>query len=120
GYAMVAEHLIKAIVKEQWPRLMARGGSAEDTGAMLSALIKAVMLDMDLAISTYLEALDERREAAETARIESEKRQSEAIAAITRALGRIAAGDLSTRLTQDLSPEFDQLRADFNHTAESL
>jgi len=120
GYAMVAEHLIKAIVKEQWPRLMARGGSAEDTGAMLSALIKAVMLDMDLAISTYLEALDERREAAETARIESEQRQSEAIAAITRALGRIAAGDLSTRLTQDLSPEFDQLRADFNHTAESL
>src|SRR5690606_1782173 len=91
GYALIAEHLIKAVVKEQWPGILSRGGGAEAMGASLSALIKAVMLDMDLAISTYLDALDEKREAAETARLESEKRQDEAVAAITKALGGIAA-----------------------------
>jgi methyl-accepting chemotaxis protein len=114
------DHSIKAIVKEQWPGIMSRGAGPEAMGAALAALVKAVMLDMDLAISTYLEALDEKREATEAARLDSEKRQSEAVAAITRALGGFAAGDLSTRLNDNLAPEFDQLKSDFNHTAASL
>ncbi|MEO3389364.1 methyl-accepting chemotaxis protein [Mesorhizobium sp. CAU 1741] len=120
GYALVAEHLIKAIVKEQWPGLLSRGTSPEAMGASLAVLVKAIMLDMDLAISTYLEALDEKRTQVERAHAESELRQSEAVKAITHGLSRIAAGDLSTRLTQQLAPEFDQLKRDFNHTAESL
>ncbi len=120
GYALVAEHLIKAVVKEQWPGFLSRSSTPESMGAALATLIKAIMLDMDLAISTYLEALDERRVEAENARLASEERQNEAIEAITEGLSRIAAGDLSTRLTQTLAPQFDRLKADFNFAAESL
>lgn len=120
GYALIAEHLIKAVVKEQWPRLLARGNSPEAMGTALATLVKAIMLDMDLAISTYLEALDERREKAESAHAQAQERQNEAVAAITNGLSKIAAGDLSVRLHQNLAPEFDQLRGDFNHAAESL
>ena len=119
GYALVAEHLVKAVVKENWPRLMSRSGP-EAMSQALVALLKAIMLDMDLAITTYLESLDEKRRQAENARLESERRQSEAVKAITRALGGIAAGDLTTRLEDGLAPEFDQLKADFNHTAAAL
>ena len=120
GYALIAEHLIKAVVKEQWPSLLSRSSTPETMGAALATLVKAIMLDMDLAISTYLEALDEKRQEAENARLASEERQNEAIDAITQGLSRIAAGDLSTRLTQALAPQFDQLKADFNNTAEAL
>ncbi|MEX4008296.1 protoglobin domain-containing protein [Neoaquamicrobium sediminum] len=119
GYALVAEHLVKAVVKENWPRLMSRSGP-EAMSQALVALLKAIMLDMDLAITTYLESLDEKRRQAENARLESEQRQSEAVKAITRALGGIAAGDLTTRLEDRLAPEFAQLKADFNHTAAAL
>ncbi|MBX9465627.1 MAG: globin-coupled sensor protein [Aquamicrobium sp.] len=98
---------------------MSRSGP-EAMSQMLVALLKAIMLDMDLAITTYLESLDEKRQEAESARLESEQRQGEAVKAITRALGGIAAGDLTTRLDDRLAPEFDQLKADFNHTAAAL
>ncbi len=119
GYALVAEHLVKEIVKDNWPRLMSRSGP-EAMSQALVALLKAIMLDMDLAITTYLESLEEKRQEAESARLASEQRQSEAVKAITRALGGIAAGDLTTRLEDGLAPEFDQLKADFNHTAAAL
>ena len=120
GYALVAEHLIREVVKEQWPRMLARGNTAESMGASLASLVKAIMLDMDLAISTYLEALDEKRQQAEAAHAAAEERQNEAVQAITHGLSRIAAGDLSVRLDQNLAPEFDQLKTDFNHAANAL
>ncbi len=119
GYALVAEHLVKAIVKEQWPTLLSRANTPETMGASLSALIKAILLDMDLAISTYLEALNDRREQAEAANAEADQRRNTAIDAITVALSRIAAGDLSTRL-EGLPSEFSKLQTDFNHTAQAL
>src|SRR5690606_92325 len=119
GYALVAEHLVKEIVKDNWPRLMSRSGP-EAMSQALVALLKAIMLDMDLAITTYRTALEERRQDAERARLAAEQRQTEAGRAITKALGGIAAGDLTTRLEDELAPEFDQLKADFNHTAAAL
>lgn len=119
GYALVAEQLVKAVIKEQWPRLLSRASTPETMGASISALVKAIMLDMDLAISTYLEALEARRHQIEAANAEADQRRTQAIASITVALSRIAEGDLSTRL-ENLPPEFRQLEVDFNHTAEAL
>ena len=120
GYALILEHLLKEVIKEKWPTFMARKNTPEAVGASLASLVKAAMLDMDLAISTYLEALDDRRARAERAQADAEARQHEAVTAITHALSRIAAGDLSVRMNQQLAPEFDQLRSDFNHAAEAL
>ncbi|MBI1622234.1 globin-coupled sensor protein [Aquamicrobium zhengzhouense] len=120
GYALVFERLIQAVVKEQWPGLFSRRTAPEAMSASLSALMKAVLLDMDLAISTYLDAQEEQRQKAEAERLEAERRQQQAVTAITAALRQVASGDMSTRLTEDLAPEFAQLKADFNDAIVAL
>src|SRR3954463_2235220 len=50
GYALVADHLMRAAVKDLWPKgMFAKGDGGEQAGSALSALMKAVMLDMDIA-----------------------------------------------------------------------
>lgn len=113
GYALIAEQLVHAVIAERWPRLALSKKRAHRTAEAVSALMKAVMLDMDLAITTYLEALEEQRQ-------EAEKRQTDAVNALTAALEQLAAGDLTTRIDQPLAAEFDKLKADFNATATQL
>src|SRR3989344_3593692 len=64
GYALVLEQLIHAAVRKQWPTLTRRT-RPEEVSEALSALMKATMLDMDLAISIYLDALEAQRQEAE-------------------------------------------------------
>ena len=63
GYATVLQHLVKAIAREGGT------GSASETQAEVSmgALIKAVLLDIDISVSAYLEASDLARTQAEAA-----------------------------------------------------
>ncbi|TKT75485.1 globin-coupled sensor protein [Aquamicrobium sp. LC103] len=120
GYALMCEHLIKSIVVENWPRFLQRKGGGEATGAAIASLVKAALIDMDLSLSAYLEAIEEESRKIETARAEAETRQKFAIDALSSALARIAAGDLTVRIDQELAPEFQQLKADFNGAAAAL
>ena len=64
GYAIILDHLIKSIVSEIWPKgMMARSSKdgAQQAGEALAALVKAVLLDMDFAISVYIDAAEEAR-----------------------------------------------------------
>ncbi len=69
GYAMVMEGLLREVIARDWPR---SGGGAfgrkrpgpEATTELAAALTKAAMLDMDIAISIYLDAAEEARRAA--------------------------------------------------------
>jgi methyl-accepting chemotaxis protein len=67
GYALIVEHLLGAILTEVWPSGLMGGGKkkAESTVAAVGALIKSAMFDMDLAISAYLDNLEERRRESE-------------------------------------------------------
>ena len=68
GYALVMEQVIGAVVRAQWPRLLRMTKSRpEGMADAISAFVKAAMLDMDFAISVYLETLDEARRKAEEA-----------------------------------------------------
>jgi len=120
GYALITEELIKALVGQNRTRLFDRSGRREDLAASLAVLVKAIFLDMDLAISIYLEELDAQRRAAEAARAEAEKNQKHALDALTEALHRLASGDLRTRLTADVAAEFEQIKKDFNSATEEL
>lgn len=121
GYALVAESLIHALVKDRRPRLLQSAKSnAEGMAADLSALIKAVLLDIDYAISTYLDALDEERRKAEVARHEAEQRTIDALHVMASSLERLAAGDLVSRVSEPLSGEFQQLKDDFNAAVAEL
>ncbi len=121
GYALITEQLVHAVIAEQWPGLMKRSkGRAHEMAEAVSALLKAVMLDMDLAISTYMDVVDEERQRAEQTRLKAEKNQADALNALTAALERLAAGDLRTRIDQPLAAEFDALKAHFDATVSQL
>ena len=121
GYALVAEQLIKALVKEYRPGLFDRSArKREELAASISILVKAIFLDMDLAICTYLEELDTQRRKAEAERAEAARNQKEALDALTASLKRLAAGDLRTRLTAEVANEFEQLKEDFNGATAEL
>jgi methyl-accepting chemotaxis protein len=121
GYALVVEQLIHAIVKEQWPRLLQMAkGRPEGVAEALSCLVKAAMLDMDFAISVYLEALDEKRRRAEEAQ-EIVKQEGEiAVDAIGVGLAKLAAKDLTYRMSQDMPEAYRKLQSDFNAAIEQL
>jgi methyl-accepting chemotaxis protein len=120
GYAVVAEELIRAVITKRAKGLFNSGKSDQELADGLSAMVKAIFLDMDLAISSYIAFMDEQRLALEAEREAGQRRQAEAVKALGVALSQLAEGDLSTRLEGGLSPEFQGLKADFEKAVGSL
>ena len=121
GYALVAEELIRAVVAKRAKGLFSNAVKSDaELADGLSALTKAVFLDMELAISCYLDLLQEEREALEAEREAAELRQAQAVKAIGEALSRLANGDLSARVEGELGPEFQSLKVDFEQAASAL
>ncbi len=115
GYGIVLEHLVEQSVLEYFPK----GGmfSKQKLGSGqfakgLANLVKAVMLDMDLAITVY----------AEQAEIAKKKAQEEAIASeralvceiFGKALKAMREKDIGHRIEEDLPEAYHALRDDFN------
>ncbi len=61
GYAVVSEELVRAIVAKRAKGLFASAKSDADLADNLVALNKAVFLDMELAISSYLTVIEQDR-----------------------------------------------------------
>ena len=120
GYAVVAEELIRSVVAKRAKGVFGAAKSDADLANGLVALNKAVFLDMDLAISSYLTRLAEERAALEAERAAASMRQASAVKAVGEALSRLAAGDLSARVEDGLAPEFASLKVDFDQAAIAL
>ncbi len=121
GYSIAAEQLIHAVVAKAWPSLLSLAASKPDAMARsISVLVKAVMLDMDLAITTYLDSLEAQRQQAEASRAAAEHNQSQAMKLLADGLARLAQGDLVVRIDQDVAPDFEAVKNDFNRTVEQL
>ncbi|MCY0146402.1 hypothetical protein OEG84_01375 [Hoeflea sp. G2-23] len=92
--------------------------SPDKLGEALGSLIKAVFLDMDLAISVYIEE----------AEVAKQKAQQEAIAkerslvsdCFGKAMSAIVNKDLSYRINDDLPDAYQALRDNFNSALEQL
>jgi methyl-accepting chemotaxis protein len=121
GYAIVLDHLVKSAVEEIFPKgglFSKKTMTPEAFGKALGSLVKAVLLDMDLAISVYIDE----------AEIAKQKAQDEAIAAeqklvtdcFGKAMAAIAEKDVSYRITDDLPEAYHGLRDDFNDALEQL
>jgi signal transduction histidine kinase/ActR/RegA family two-component response regulator len=63
GYATVLQHLVKAIAHDG----ALRPGDTGSTGTAIGALVKSVLLDIDLSVAAYLEASERARAQAEAA-----------------------------------------------------
>src|SRR5690606_19792052 len=81
------------------------------------ALLKAIMLDIDIGVSAYFDKLSADAREAEQA---SRAKIQHAVAATGAVLRDVAMGDLTRRVTDALDREFDQIKADTNAVDERL
>jgi len=106
GYAMV----LSAMIDELLPAML-RGGflgrrRKAEAAATLGLLVRLAILDMDLAISTYIEALAAQRDSAERARRSLATEQSDAIEQVSSAMEEMTG---SNRQTADSAARTEQL-----------
>jgi len=121
GYALLLEAMVEAVLRERWPKGVLnrnRGEASKETAASIAALIKAVMLDVDMSLAAYFEA-------AETARLDAEARaQATERALVTATIGaglaQLAENDLTCRVADELPDAYARLREDFNRSVERL
>lgn len=122
GYAMLAASLAGAVLKARWPKpaffgKAAKAPKVEQVESEIGALIKATMLDMDYAISVYIDASETARKQVET---KAQAVTAAVITSVKASLAALASGDLTYRMPDDLPPEYAQLREDFNATMAKL
>ncbi|MGJ0508714.1 MAG: methyl-accepting chemotaxis protein [Methylocystis sp.] len=122
GYALILEQLVGRAIESRWPKVVfgARGPNSKQVAQELGALVKATLLDMELAISVYLEELDAQRKESEKGRVQSEDEQRTIFAAFDEKLQRLADGDLTARIDVALSGEYEKFRTNFNSALDSL
>jgi methyl-accepting chemotaxis protein len=123
GYASIIEHLVHSLVKAHWPMgvwPMSKGG-AEKVAAAIAVTVKAAMLDMDLAISVYIETLDQKRQEAEAA---GQRAVAQERSLVTESVGvglaKMAEKDLTHRLTEIVPEAYQALQDNFNAASEQL
>ncbi|MGE0742205.1 MAG: methyl-accepting chemotaxis protein [Hyphomonadaceae bacterium] len=121
GYALILERLVRAVVAE---KLKTRSPfsrvDGEDLSNTLSALIKAALVDMDLAISVYLDESERARLALEEENRAAEAAQRFVVNSLAEGLGKLAAGDLTRRLNEPFAGDYEKLRSDFNSAMATL
>jgi methyl-accepting chemotaxis protein len=133
GYAIIVETLVKGVMHDAMADILTpeRGrfgrkiqpsgetiaARADQLAASLAEVIKATLLDIEIAVSAYFEKVQAEAaalEAGNAARIEAAVRATGAV------LQDLAMGDLTSRVTEELDPAFDQIKDDTNTVAERL
>lgn len=119
GYALLTSGLVDAIVTHECSGFFSRKIAADLSGKITS-VIKASMLDIDYAISVYLEKLADEKKAAEEIQATQNATRDEALAIFSLALEKLAAGDLEVRLSSQLPEEFSAMGISFDQAMENL
>ena len=120
GYAIILDHLINSAVTTMFSKrgLFSKSEmKAEDFGKALASLAKAVLLDMDLAISVYI---DEKEAAVSRTQQQALDEANAVSASFGRAISALAAKDVSYRITEDLPEAYQGLKQDFNNALSQL
>jgi methyl-accepting chemotaxis protein len=126
GYALILEQLLTSVIAETLAapakprRLFGRAPEPVDTAGLsrkLAALVKAVLIDMDLAVTVYFDRLTEA--AAERDRLAAE-RIRRAVSLTGETLKSLADGDLTARITAEFDAEFEAIKDDTNAVADRL
>jgi methyl-accepting chemotaxis protein len=121
GYAVVLDHLIGQVVHQYLPKRRMQFGSgdrAQELASVLGALVKAVMLDVDLAISVYIEMAEEAKRQAQEEAINQERASCSSV--FGEALSAMAEKNLHFQIDADLPQAYVPLKEDFNRAVNSL
>lgn len=119
GYALIIEQLIGSVIAARWPSMFGRKNAAA-LAQDVSTVVKAALLDMDYGVSIYLEELAEARRKAEDEKQKADADQRAALSLLAEALNELAGGNLESRLTAELPPEFVEMAGNFNSAVASL
>ncbi|ANH03363.1 globin-coupled sensor protein [Shinella sp. HZN7] len=119
GYALLVESIVRAVIDEALGGLLHRHKS-KALGDQVACVIKAALVDMDYAISIYLEVLDKQRTEAEGQQQALRDQQEVALAALDRVLKSLASGDLTASLREEMTAEFSSLKDNYNASIESV
>ena len=116
GYTLIIEHLMRVIIASS----MKRGifDKPRDVSDAVSALLKCAMLDMDIVITTYLDAAEKAR--VESERLAIERSERVVVSSFGEGLSRLDEGDLTYRLAHDLPAAYVKLQQDFNGAVQKL
>jgi methyl-accepting chemotaxis protein len=121
GYAMILDGLVREVLKSPLALLP---GRRKRSFHVVGSLLRAAMLDMDYAISVYIEASETARKEAESkARSEEERGQKEreaVLGALRTALSHLADKDLTYRMTADVPAAYRQLVSNYNAAADQV
>ena len=133
GYGIIVETMIQGLVHDMMrdaltpkknrfgrpARLDPEAVMAEaDTMALtLVAMLKSMLLDIDLGVSAYFDKLTEDARAADDA---ARARIEQAVTAIGSVLQDMAGGDLTSRVAENLAPEFSRIKNDTNAVVDQL
>jgi len=121
GYSLILEHLVGAVVEKHWQQkgmFSKNRSSAEDLSESLASLVQAVLLDMDLAISVYMDEAEEAKKKAQHDAIESERTM--VVDSFGKAMSSIATKNLGYRMEDDLPEAYLPLKENFNAALEQL
>jgi len=120
GYSLILERLIQCIVRDAVPAPSLFSRAQVDAGALsqkLGALMKAAMLDIELATSVYVEAAERARRVD----LETRAREQESVCnVISRAMHELSRKNLKYRIEADLPAGYQSLRDDFNTSVDVL
>ena len=122
GYTIILERLIHSIIEDGKDRigLFSQASGRKRLAEKVTSLCKAVLTEIDLTVSYYLDAMETERS---ELRAEQERRTQEdhkVITAINEALTSLADGDLNYRVTEILPERSEVLKQHFNASAEQL
>ncbi|MDM9621931.1 chemotaxis protein [Rhizobium sp. AC44/96] len=119
GYALIVESIIRSVIDSELSGFTMRSKRSK-LGDDISAVVKAALVDMDYAISVYLEALSEQRVKAEGEQQKLKGEQDHAVAALDRALELLASGDLTAQLVEPVGEGFQSLKDNYNSSLHSV
>jgi methyl-accepting chemotaxis protein len=119
GYALLTSGLLKAIIEDECKGFFNRKitKSLSDKAA---AVVKASLLDMDYAISVYLDKLAEEKRIAEEAQALQNAKRDEALAVFAQALDMLADGNLEERIMDRLPEEFRDMGVAYDQAMDNL
>jgi methyl-accepting chemotaxis protein len=123
GYAVILEKLVRGVLTDMIRTGGLGGVSKADREKAIDsvgALVKAAILDLGLGLDVYLEGAERAQADARAAQAASAAEQKAVVAGLASALDRLARGDLTFRIDQTFSAEYDDLRRDFNEAAARL
>jgi methyl-accepting chemotaxis protein len=119
GYALMIENIVRAVIDNELGGLLVRN-KRKKLGDDVTAVVKAALVDMDYAISVYLDVLAEERMKAEEGQRALKVEQDVALAALEKALSSLSGGDLTCQIEEGLASSFERLKRNFNDSLSSL